>query len=318
MTIDPERFGLIKKELITNWRNFASERPYTQAFSALRTTFNNQQFAPQQLADALEPLSAASLASWRDKVLTKVGVTGLLHGSVDETRVTELRRSLTKRLNLANVAATDPLIMPLEGVGTKTVNVDHDDSATVIYVQGDNETTAEQARYGLLSQLIRSSYFTALRTEAQLGYVVAATNGRMYKTPGLVFIVQSPVASSAQVFAATREFVDGYINELANMPAAEFAAAKAGFLNELREKDKNQHGRAGRYWNDLQLGVTTFDRSEQIAQAVEKLDQPAMQQLVEDLRGSLDTAYFLVTSPGKFGATSDSATAKAAQASGTR
>lgn len=303
LEINPERFALIQQEMLTDWRNFASERPYTQAWSALRVALNSQQFAPEELAAGLQQVTPATLAAWRDKVLKQVGVRGLLHGNVDSARVTALRNSLQQHLKLTAVAPTTPIIKTLTRAENQIVNVEHDDSATVLYVQGKASTHAEQARFGLLSQLLRSPYFTALRTEQQLGYVVAAANGRMHKTPGLVFIVQSPVASSADVRKATLDFIASYEQTLAAMPATEFAAAKDGYLSELREKDKNQHGRAGRYWGDLLFDINTFDRRERIASEVEQLDQAQMTATVQEVRELLLNTYFSVSSPGKFGST---------------
>ena len=300
MEINQERFELLKTEMLTNWRNFKSERPYTQAWNALRVELNSQQFAPEALADALQKVTPEDLTLWRNKSLEKVGIRALLHGNLDNSTVQALKRSLKANLNLADVPATIPAIGEISGTRNQTVDVDHDDSATVLYVQGENETHSEQARFGLLSQLLRSPYFTALRTEQQLGYVVAAANGRMYKTPGLVFIVQSPVASSEQVRASTIEFVSDYQKTILEMSAEEFAAAKGGYLNELREKDKNQHGRAGRYWSDLLFDITTFDGRERVAKEVEQLTQEQMAQAVKMLGAKLESEYFQVSSPGKF------------------
>jgi len=297
---DTERFDLLKQEMLTNWRNFASERPYTQAFSALRVALNNQQFAQEELADALEQITPASLTDWRDRALTKVGVKALLHGNLSPERSDQLKKSLKANLNIGAVLATNPTIQKVQNKVDKTIDVDHDDSATILYVQGNSDSLAEQARFGLLSQLLRSPYFTALRTEQQLGYVVAASNGQMYKTPGLAFIVQSPVASNAQVRSSTVDFMANYQEVLEQMPANEFAAAKGGYLNRLREKDKNQHGRASRYWGDLQLDINTFDRREQIASEVEELTQEQMTNAVSELSAKLANAYFQVSSPGKF------------------
>jgi len=300
LNVDTERFNLLKKEMLTNWRNFASERPYTQAFSALRVALNNQQFAPNELADALEGTTAARLADWRDTALKEVGVRALLHGNLSSDRSKQLKSSLKNNLNIANVSATAPTIQRVQSPRDELVAVDHDDSATVIYVQGNDDSLAERARFGLLSQLLRSPYFTSLRTEQQLGYVVAASNGQIHKTPGLAFIVQSPVASSAQVRSSTIEFMANYATVLRTMPETEFAAAKGGYLNRLREKDKNQQGRAGRYWGDLLLDINTFDRREQIATEVEQLTQSGMTEAVDELSDKLENAYFQVSSPGKF------------------
>ena len=300
LDINTERFNLLKQEMLTNWRNFVSERPYTQAFSTLRVALNNQQFAPAELADALEGVTPLSLMRWRDAALKEVGVKALLHGNLDPKRSSQLKNSLKDNLNIANIQAEEPTIQPVKSKRDEIIEVDHDDSATVIYVQGNNDSLSEQARFGLLSQLLRSPFFTSLRTEQQLGYVVAASNGQMHKTPGLAFIVQSPVASNAKVRSSTIEFMANYKTVLQAMPEVEFAAAKGGYLNRLREKDKNQHGRAGRYWGDLLLDIETFDRREQIAAEVETLTQSSMTDAVAELSNKLENAYFQVSSPGKF------------------
>ena len=304
LEIDPERFALIKTELLTDWRNFKSERPYTQAWAALGTLLNNQQFAPETLAAALDPLTVAQLGSWRDRALSKVGVTGLLHGNIETSRATELATLLQNRLTLANVQPVEPQVQRVSQSQQQSLVVDHDDSATVLYVQGASDSVDQQARFGLAAQMVRSPYFTALRTEQQLGYVVAAANNRIYKTPGMAFVVQSPVASSADVQTATRTFADSYMDTLKSMSAADFLAAKTGYLSKLREKDKNQYGRSQRYWGDLMFDINSFDGREQIARVVEQLSQQDMVSTWQTITAALDSKFVLVSSPGKFAADS--------------
>jgi len=300
LKISPDRLNLLRTELVTGWNNFRSERPYSQAWSALTVRLNDTSFAPEELATALSNITAAKLSAWRDAKFARVGVIGLAHGNLSRERVKSVAALVSKRLRLAEVVAVEPTIAAISGVQTQQVLVDHDDSATVIYLQGRDTSLPEQARFGFASQLIRSPYFTALRTERQLGYVVAATNSRMYKTPGLVFVVQSPVASNAEVVAATREFADDYVDTLAAMSSQEFAAAKSGYLSQLLEKDKNQYGRSQRYWRDLLLDITNFDGREQLAAQVKTLDQTTMVATMRELAGALRSNYLLVTSPGKF------------------
>jgi secreted Zn-dependent insulinase-like peptidase len=261
---------------------------------------NNASFAPAELANAISTVTVTELSDWRDSKLSRVGVIGLVHGNLSAERIDHIEALVSKRLRLAEVTVVEPTIAEINGVQSQQVLVDHDDSATVIYLQGRDTSLAEQARFGFASQLIRSPYFTALRTERQLGYVVAATNARLYKTPGLVFVVQSPVASNAEVLAATREFAAGFVDTLTAMSAAEFTATKSGYLSQLLEKDKNQYGRSQRYWRDLLLDITSFDGREQIAAQVEALDQPTMVTTMRELTTALNDNYLLVTSPGKF------------------
>lgn len=300
LEIDPDRFELIKTELLTDWRNFKSERPYTQAWAALGTLLNDQQFAPEALAVALDPLTVARLTSWRNTKLKRVGVTGLVHGNIDEARTQELAQLVTQRLPLAQVAAVKPEVTQITATQQQALTVDHDDSATVLYVQGVDDSINQQARFGLAVQMARAPYFTALRTEQQLGYVVTAANNRVYKTPGLAFVVQSPVASSGDVQSATREFANGFLDTLKSMTPAEFSAAKTGYLSKLREKDKNQYGRSQRYWGDLLFEIESFDSREQVAVNVEQLTQADMVATWERITQALQSKFVLVSSPGKF------------------
>ncbi|MEM7217217.1 MAG: insulinase family protein [Pseudomonadota bacterium] len=302
LEIDSARFELMREQLATDWRNFKSERPYTQAWARLSVLLNSQRFAPGTLAAEIERVTVPDLTRWRDEKLAAVGVAGLVHGNVRGARIEEIAAELTARLSLAPIAAAEPAIASIDAPLVETVSVDHDDSATVLYVQGDAANIAEQARMGFAAQLIRSPYFTALRTEQQLGYVVAATNGRQHKTPGVAFIVQSPVASNAKVKAATQTFLADYAKELKAMPTEAFAAARGGYLSQLRDRDKNQYERSQRLWGNLLLDVKSFDHREQIARAVEALDQETMAATVAEFAIALDERFAMVQAPGKFGA----------------
>ena len=54
------------------------------------------------------------------------------------------------------------------------LEIDHDDAMMVIYAQNDDDSLKSRASSSLLVHLLRPKYFTSLRTEQQLGYVVTA------------------------------------------------------------------------------------------------------------------------------------------------
>ena len=69
---------------------------------------------------------------------------------------------------------------------------EHDDEATLVYIQGHTKSLRERALAALLGQIIEPPFFDVLRTERKLGYLVFATTMTMFEVPGLGFAVQSP------------------------------------------------------------------------------------------------------------------------------
>jgi secreted Zn-dependent insulinase-like peptidase len=183
---------------------------------------------------------------------------------------------------------------------THVLHAEHDDAAMVLYVQGQSDSIAERALYGLSGQLLRAPYFTDLRTEQQLGYAVNAGNVMLRRRPGISFIVQSPVAGPEQLVEKTEAFLTSFRDTLATMSDADFDANKQGLITRLLERDQNLAQRRGRYWNDLELGQTEFDTRARIAEAVAKISKPAYLDFFDKLRDRAENSRLVIYSPGRF------------------
>ncbi len=172
----------------------------------------------------------------------------------------------------------------------------------VMYLQGANESFAERALFGLTSQVLRSPYYNELRTEQQLGYVVLVTPSVLRRVPGIAFVVQSPVAGAGKVLDVSQTFLTQYRRTLAEMSADEFTAYKQGLISRLRERDKNLVDRSLRFWSDLDVGFTTFDSREQIAQQIEQIDQAQLLAFYDRLLELAQKQRLVIYSRGKFDA----------------
>jgi insulysin len=178
--------------------------------------------------------------------------------------------------------------------------VDHNDSTLLMYVQDPDDSFASRAKSGLAGQLLRSAYFSSLRTDQQLGYVVSAGARRMDKRGGNLFLVQSPVASAKAVEEATMTFIQEYIDAWPNLSDAEFNQQKSGLINRLTESDKNLGERSQRYWRDIFDEHYTLDSLQQIATEVSKLSKEDMLAFFQDLQKRLKEQSILIYSSGKF------------------
>ncbi|MEM1229965.1 MAG: insulinase family protein [Pseudomonadota bacterium] len=300
LTIDPERLALSAAELAEDWRGFASERPYTQAFSALNNLLVSNSAPADRLASAISAVTPADLASWVEERLQRVRVEGLIHGNVRSDRVLELADLLKQYLPLADFPIQRALIAEQDTAARFALDIDHPDAAMVLYLQSRESSYAARAQMALAVALMKQSYFTALRTNDQLGYVVSATYRPLRERPGLAFVVQSPVADPAKLAQRTTTFVRERQAEVAALSPEAFKAFKAGLISNLLEKPKNLAARTGHLWRDLTLGELSFNARQQMAAAVNGISQTEAVDFLDSLPDALAQRQLLIYSTGKF------------------
>ena len=122
----------------------------------------------------LEQLTRPALAAWRDEYFSEVNVEGLIVGNVDEQDASAIEQTLREQLSLAPGPDRRPTVTQIKDRTDMKLEIDHDDAMMVIYAQNDNDSLKARASSSLLVHLLRPKYFTSLRTEQQLGYVVTA------------------------------------------------------------------------------------------------------------------------------------------------
>ncbi len=133
-----------------------------------------------------------------------------------------------------------------------------------------------------------------------MGYVVQVHSGPVYRRGGVTFVIQSPVAPTDVLEQKIVDFVDHQIRVIEAFTKKDFDVHKRGLIDILLESDKNLSDRSSRYWNDLDLGVHTFDSNQKIADEVANLSKRDMAIFIRWIRSSLEDERLLVFSRGKF------------------
>jgi len=298
--VDADRFAIFKDELRRELGNFRDERPYTQTYAAVDQLLLSSSWPPAALLETLAPLTAKELERWRRSRLGAYSVEGLLHGNLRAEDVDAIAATLTEHLPLKDFELVHPQVATVSRNLLIDTDVDHDDAAMVTYLQDPDAGITGRARSAMAVQLLRQAYFSSLRTEQQLGYVVTVAQKTLRDRAGLAFIVQSPVASPAALDRATADFMTARLEAIEAMSEEAFAEYRDGLVARLSERDKNLNERSRRLWADLELGITSFDSREQLVAAVRQLDRPAMQRYLAELASRLGRERLLAFSRGRF------------------
>ena len=299
-TIDADRFGVLKSNLIRKWLNSSKDYPYRQTMNSISEILISNRWPAQDLASIAESVTLEELENWRTNKFKEVSIDALLHGNVDDKTQKNLETLLENQLSIGSVTPIKSKVKELDRSMILEVEIDHDDSAMTIYVQDEDEDISTRATSTLAGQMLRTPYFSDLRTDQQLGYVVSAGSRLMNDRNGLIFLVQSPVQGADYLETATQSFLKKYLRSLVEMAEPEFQQHKDGLINNLLQKDKNLGQRSQRYWNDLKKDNLSFNTREKLADAILKLEKPDILSYLEGVQSNLAQKRLLVFSRGKF------------------
>ena len=279
---DRQRFTILKENYRRALNNSLREKPYQQLLANLTQLLIDTPSAQQKL-QGLEQLQLTDIYQLADNYFSAGELRILAHGNIARERALQLAKMIGQSLNIANftpIIETDQLMKLPRGSSLRKVkNVDHSDSAVVLYLQGEDKSFQQQAATALLAEIIGSRYYSQLRTEQQLGYIVFASPMSLEKLPGLAFVVQSPTAKPQQIEKSNEQFLAQFDQHLATITPAELHKYKQSIIARYNTQERNIYQRSARFWQQIHFNIEDFSEKEALIQATGALR-------LEDLKSS--------------------------------
>ena len=281
-TISDDEFLRYRNSLQRALENQLKGKPYQRTLEELKHWLYQPSFSPEQLLEALQDISRTDVETFASTFAKRISHEIYLHGKLSQSQA-EAMAALVQQQFPASVAALSPALVAEAPVGQfqKTLQLDHQDTAFTLYVQGKHNDDRSRARMSLLGQILSAPYYQYMRTEQQLGYIVFATPYPQQTVPALAFIVQSPEATPQQILEHSQTFFTNFASTLNAMSQDEFSNFKQGLINLLSEKPKNMAEKASRFWRELGDHRYQFDTNEAIAAEVETLTLEDVQALYQ-------------------------------------
>ncbi|MBI2783910.1 MAG: insulinase family protein [Gammaproteobacteria bacterium] len=307
---DTARFTRVKETLIRDWRNSRKEWPVRQAVDEIAPLLRA---APRalELAKELEPVGPDSLRTFIAGLYRTGGVKAYAGGMVDADTAQRMASRVLARLAIAperppRLDREVRRLRPQSRLPRWGVVVKQPDRAAVLYLQGAADTLAERARFALLEKITEEPFYTEIRTEKQLGYVVGSQIMPSNRVPGMLFYAQSPRADAPRLMAEMERFLAARCQVLDTMDDAELERFKQATLAGIEERPKNMLEQAARHNESLALDYRNFDFRPRLAEAVRA-------ETLVDLKGECGRVFGPQQRRGLWIATGDRAAADAAQ-----
>jgi secreted Zn-dependent insulinase-like peptidase len=269
---DPQRFDNIRKDMIRALRNSVAGRPSSQVMADLQEALLYGEWGEQALIASLEQLAIDDLQDYVRRFWATATAEVLIYGNYRKDMVQQVSGMLDEIITEQPAPELPELrvlkLAPGESL-LYSVDVPHDDSVVAWYLQGAGNSWRDRAATALTAQIMKSGFFQQLRTEQQLGYVAAAFAWPQLDVPGLVMLIQSPVADAARVAEAMQSYMEAVP---ADLDQDQFNRHRAALLHEIRRPDENLWDRAGFYWQSIAMKQWQFDGREELADAVTAFD----------------------------------------------
>ncbi len=270
--LDPERFRILRADLIRRLANRRDDSPYQRAADELRNLLLVPSWSPEQRLAAAGRIGLADLERFVPELLGRLEVVALAHGNLTRARAlalgARLRAALAAPARPVTVARGEVVRLTPGAGALRLIDSPQPDSAVIAYYQGRDRSEPERARMALLAQLLSAPFFEELRTERKLGYIVYATPMNLLEVPGIAFVVQSPSVASAALLGEIERFLAAFATRLEQMPASAIEEQRASLLGQILERDRRLAERSDRYWTEIDRALYTFDSRERLAAAV--------------------------------------------------
>lgn len=268
-----ERFILIKENLLRSWRNQNKDIPYQVLAKQVSALLADPAWSNDQLIATLEGKTFDQFKQFASRQLIDAKMDGLFYGNYFRAEALKLavlvEHELLSRRAGRDLPPSILLLLPQNQGGPWLYrhSLTHGDAIVELLVQSPSLSMDDSAHMMLIRQLLQPDFYHQLRTEKQLGYIVAAIPAPLINLENTLLVVQSPVATEWEIVTA----IDSFLEQQQFSLDKDFALNQQSLAKKLREPSRSLKEQSERYWNSIITYDDQFMRREQLALAVERI-----------------------------------------------
>lgn len=244
-------------EVISNFSHYPYFEEKAQREALTKISLDDIQHIRERLFNAPTSFTMLSVGNFTDAQVKKLAeetasIVKNQNSDLNRTRYLDINQS-TRKLNFVK-------------------NVPNEDNALIVVMMSSGYGEMEgTVRAALLKDIVGRWYFDDLRTNKQLGYVVYGTDGKIGKTAGMRFMVQSPNSSPKEIMAHNERFFKETEAKLAELSETEFNRYKASLIEKLERKPESLAQEFGEFTFDFVHHQTDFDHKTKMIAAAKQL-----------------------------------------------
>lgn len=255
-----ERFAALKDQLLRELSAFERGDAYQIVAETRRATVREFHFRPDEQLPLAREVTHAQVREFARALYERGRIEALSYGNIDVADAVGAARRVSSALKPAAVPESDLLRRRLlvsdagEALRTSEQLQVNNSAFRREYVLG-GDTPELRAATLVLAAFVGDPFYTEMRTQQQLGYIVFGSAAEDERTPFGFFIIQSGEYAADVLEARADAFINGLPAQLAALPDDAWKALVGGARAKLEEKDKSIAERAQR------LFVLAYERN---------------------------------------------------------
>jgi len=289
-SITEDQFNGIKDRVVRDYQNFSLSDAHQQTREKGADIFNHVKYSWEESLPVAQEATLSDIHDYGNSLYEKTFVEGLVYGDFKESDARRALRIFKEKSNTTDIKRTDafdlkylnqPQSEEIQYIGKLTVN---NSCFYREYVLGD-DTPEMRATSMVISQALQQPFFTEMRTNQQLGYIVWSYARNRDETYYLSFVIQSGAFTADDVNQRADDFIASTPKLLAAMDKETFQQLKKSAIEQLEKKPMSISERARKFERFIFEHDADFQRDQKTIAALETLQQSSTVELLSNTLG---------------------------------
>ena len=283
--VSDEVFSGIKDLKLRNIKNVSKSDAYRQARNYGEAMTNKVYFDVKDRIEVAEQITLDQLKTFAQTLYAQVFVEALVHGDYGKEEAIVLARTLTDALGSKAIPSEQTFsqtALRMEKPETLfyTDQIEVNNSVlSKTYIVGDDSPESRAAGM-ILSEFVGTPFFTEMRTNQQLGYIVWGGAYQFRKELAFAFIIQSAEYSADDLEHRADTFIATYPELWKALSDEDFENLRQSAINELEKKPKSIAEKAATYVDLAFEYDGDFERKAKTIEALKNIDREAIYQIL--------------------------------------
>ncbi|WP_075185594.1 insulinase family protein [Teredinibacter haidensis] len=294
--VSEEEFAKSRDSLRQDLENREKSPPFRQMFGILQNELMKNGWSREEEKAAVDTLTRSDLVAFQKKLMGKNQLRVFAYGNYTEKKLMNIVSSIESDLPKDRVTMERfHRSVKMPQVGTKLRYKEalsgHTDNAIVHLFVSPTVSYLGKAQMVTLNALTKNSFFTQLRTNEQLGYVVGTAPKMVEDYPGLMFFVQSNGASLPEVKSRMDRFREEFLAELEATDSEVIEQIKKSQLDQLNKQSLDIYEEMQPWLGDFYEGKFAYDSKQQLIAAFDQVNKQNLVDLYKSMilgGGSMD------------------------------
>ena len=244
------RFNAVRDKISREYENFYLSDAWNITRTEIDRIYRDILYEPRNLNTIIGEIGLSDIKVFSKTIYKSVYLEGFIYGDFSENEALESLRVLKEKLDIQTSAKKEQTYqakyLRQEKAGEtniiKKLQVNNSCFWREYFLGSDR--AAIRAAAAILNQAIKRPFFTEMRTNQQLGYIVWSGTRRIDDFYNLFFVIQSGVYSADELNARAEDYINKLPDIVSELDGETFESLRKSSIEELEKKPKTIYERA--------------------------------------------------------------------------